>query len=239
MRSILQGGDGLFEADLEGKPVIDTTANHFQDAADFHRLLSSHGAGYLEAPVLCSVVPASQGRLRVLASSEWEAYQRAMPYLEKLAGNIFYLGEPGQASRMKLVNNLILGSFMAAIAEAVALREAAGVEKPTVLDILAAGAGASRVLNSKRDGLLREDFSAHFQSALIYKDLHYLQNLAFQLKMPLFLASAVQGDVRPDLFSWRGEARLLSALHSHEGRLLILLASVGGPLSLNFLLRVQ
>jgi 3-hydroxyisobutyrate dehydrogenase len=127
-----------------------------------------------------------------LASGEKEAYQRGLSYLEKLAASIFYLGEPGLATRMKLVNNLILGSFMAAISEAVALGEAAGVEKATVLDILAAGAGASGVLNAKKDKLLREDFSPQFQSALIYKDLHYLQDLAFQLKKPVFLTSAVK-----------------------------------------------
>lgn len=136
--------------------------------------------------------PAAQGKLTVLASGEKEAYQRALPYLEKLAASIFYLGEPGLATRMKLVNNLILGSFMAAISEALALGEAAGVEKATVLDILAAGAGASGVLNAKKDKLLREDFSPQFQSALIYKDLHCLQDLAFQLKRPVFLASAVK-----------------------------------------------
>ena len=65
-------------------------------------------------------------------------------------------------------------------------------EKATVLEILAAGAGASGVLSAKKDKLLQEDFSPQFQSALIYKDLHYLQDLAFQLKKPVFLASAVK-----------------------------------------------
>jgi 3-hydroxyisobutyrate dehydrogenase len=192
VRSVLQGEGGLLAGGLRGKLVIDTTTNHFADVAQFHDLLSSLGASYLEAPVLGSVVPASQGKLTVLVSGEKEAYERALPYLEKLAANIFYLGKPALATRMKLVNNLILGSFMAAIAESVALGEAAGVEKAIVLDILAAGAGNSGVLNAKKDKLLREDFSPQFQSALIYKDLHYLQDLAFQLKRPLFLASAVK-----------------------------------------------
>jgi 3-hydroxyisobutyrate dehydrogenase len=192
VRSVLQGEGGLLAGGLRGKLVIDTTTNHFVDVAQFHDLLSSIGASYLEAPVLGSVVPASQGKLTVLVSGEKEAYERALPYLEKLAAIIFYLEKPALATRMKLVNNLILGSFMAAIAEAVALGEAAGVEKATVLDILAAGAGNSGVLNAKKDKLLREDFSPQFQSALIYKDLHYLQDLAFQLKRPLFLASAVK-----------------------------------------------
>ena len=192
VRSVLQGEGGLLAGGLRGKLVIDTTTNHFTDVAEFHDLISSRGGSYLEAPVLGSVVPASQGKLTVLASGEKEAYDRALPYLEKLAGNIFYLGEPGLATKMKLVNNLILGSFMAAIAEAVALGEAAGVEKATVLDILAAGAGASGVLSAKEDKLLREDFSPHFQSALIYKDLHYLQDLAKTLRAPLLTGSVTK-----------------------------------------------
>jgi 3-hydroxyisobutyrate dehydrogenase len=192
VRAVLQGESGLLAGGLREKLVIDTTTNHFKDVLDFHKWLSSSGGSYLEATVLGSVVPASQGKLTVLASGEKEAYQRGLPYLEKLAASIFYLEVPGLATRMKLVNNLILGSFMAAISEAVALGEATGVEKTTVLDILAAGAGASGVLNAKKDKLLREDFSPQFQSALIYKDLHYLQDLAFQLKRPVFLASAVK-----------------------------------------------
>ena len=192
VRSVLQGEGGLLAGGLRGKLVIDTTTNHFTDAAEFHDLISSRGGSYLEAPVLGSVVPASQGKLTVLASGEKDAYDRALPYLEKLAGNIFYLEKPGLATKMKLVNNLILGSFLAAIAEAVALGEATGVEKAIVLDILAAGAGASGVLSAKKDKLLREDFSPQFQSALIYKDLHCMQDLAFQLKKPVFLASAVK-----------------------------------------------
>ena len=192
VRAVLQGKGGLLAGDMRGKLVIDTTTNHFKDVADFHNLASSCGGSYLEDPVLGSVVPASQGKLTVLASGEKEAYERALPYLEKLAASIFYLGEPGLATRMKLVNNLILGSFMAAISEALALGEAAGVEEATVLDILAAGAGASGVLSAKKDKLLQDDFSPQYQSALIYKDLHYLQDLAFQLKRPVFLASAVK-----------------------------------------------
>ena len=43
------------------------------------------------------------------------------------------------------------------------------------------------VLNAKRDKLLTEDFTSHFSSALMYKDLHYLQDLARSVKNLLFL----------------------------------------------------
>jgi len=87
---------------------------------------------------------------------------------------------------MKLVNNLVLGTFMAVIAEATVLGERSGIQKETVLDILSAGAGNSGVMNAKKERILNEDFTTHFSAALIYKDLHYLQDLARTLRVPLF-----------------------------------------------------
>jgi 3-hydroxyisobutyrate dehydrogenase len=212
VRSVLEGDNGLLKSDFRGKLVIDTTTNHFNDVAEFHDLIRSHGGQFLESPVLGSVGPASQGALTVLASGEKEAYEEALPYLQKMGKNIFYLEKPTLSTKMKLVNNLILGTFMATIAEAVAFGEAAGVEKSKVLDILAAGAGSSGVLNAKIDKLAKEDFSPQFQSALIYKDLHYLEDLAFDLKKPLFTGSVVK-ELYGMTFS-RGEEKLdFSALY--------------------------
>jgi 3-hydroxyisobutyrate dehydrogenase len=116
VRSVLEGDNGLFRSDIQGQLVLDTTTNHFNDVADFHDLVSSHGSQYLESPVLGSVGPASQGALTVLVSGEKEAYERALPYLQKMGKSIFYLEKPTLATKMKLVNNLILGTFMATIA---------------------------------------------------------------------------------------------------------------------------
>lgn len=55
-----------------------------------------------------------------------------------------------------------------------------------MLVILSAGAGNSMILNAKKEKFLKEDFSTQFSSALVYKDLHYLQDLAVTLKRPLF-----------------------------------------------------
>lgn len=140
--------------------------------------IKAKGGRYVEAPVLGSTVPASLGNLTVLVSEIQSGYEEALPYLQLIGKNIFYLGSPGWATKMKLVNNLLLGNFMASIAEALVFGEEIGLEKEKVLDILAAGAGNSGVLNAKREKLLQEDFSAQFSSALIYKDLHYMQDLA-------------------------------------------------------------
>jgi 3-hydroxyisobutyrate dehydrogenase len=189
VRDVLSGKNGLLEGDCKGKIIIDTTTNHFRDIVSFHEMLRERGGSYLESPVLGSVVPATQGNLTVLVSGDAGAYGKAKPLLEKIGRHIFYLGKPSLAIKMKLINNLALGAFMAAIAETVAFGEKAGIEKSKVIEILSAGAGNSAVLTAKKDKLLQEDFSTHFSSALIYKDLHYLQDLAWSLKMPLFTGS--------------------------------------------------
>jgi len=128
----------------------------------------------------------------ILVSGENGAFEKARPHLERLGRNIFFLGEKTLANRMKLVNNLVLGTFMAVIAEATALGERSGIAKETVLDILSAGAGNSGVMNAKRERILKEDFSTHFSAALIYKDLHYLQDLARTLRVPLFTGTVTK-----------------------------------------------
>ncbi len=187
--SVLTGKSGLLEGGCEGKIIIDTTTNHFEKVLSFHKLIRKHEGHYLESPVLGSVVPALQGNLTVLISGPKDIYERTRPLIEKIGKNIFYLEKPALAIKMKLINNLALGTFMTAIAEAVALGEKAGIDKAVVIDILSAGAGSSAVLNAKKEKLLNEDFSTHFSSALIYKDLHYLQDLAREMKSPLFTGS--------------------------------------------------
>jgi len=191
VREVMEGGGGLLSADLRGKVIVDTTTNHFASAAEFHRQFAARGAGYLEAPVAGSVVPALKGALTVMVSGGRAAYERALPYLEKVGKSVFYLETPGLATKMKLINNLVLGALMASLAEALCFAEEAGVPRDRALEVLSAGAGNSAVLSAKKEKLLNEDFSTHFSSALMHKDLHLMHELARELRRPLF-AGAVK-----------------------------------------------
>lgn len=192
VQAILSQEGGLLSTDLSNKVVVDLSTNHFKEVPLFHALCAKSGGTYLEAPVLGSVVPASQGALTVLVSGKEAGYEKVKPVLENIGKNIFFLKEPGLATKMKLINNLTLGSFMATIAEALSLGETIGLEKAEILEILSVGGGNSLVLNAKRNKLLQEDFSTHFSSALIYKDLHCLQDLAYEEKKSLFTGAVVK-----------------------------------------------
>jgi 3-hydroxyisobutyrate dehydrogenase len=203
---VLRGQQGLLAGDCAGKLIIDTTTNHPAPVRLFHELCRQKGARYVEAPVAGSVVPARAGKLVVMVSGADEDIVAAGPYLDHLAAVVHRLGAPGQATRMKLVNNLCLGTIMAVVAEAVATAEAAGISREQALEVLGDGGGKSLVLDAKRQKLLDEDWSPHFSVAMIAKDLHCLQDLARDLGRPQYLAGVVKEQY----------ARLLLAGREHE-----------------------
>ncbi len=193
VHDVITGRGGLLECDeAKDRVIIDTTTNHPSSALLFHGLLEEYGSKYLDSPVLGSIVPASKGMLTVVSSGDKIAYERALPFIKKIGSTFFHFDEPALASKLKLINNMLLGSIMSAIAEGLAIAEDCGVTKEQALDVLGAGAGKSLVMDAKRQKLLDEDFSNHFSSAAIYKDLHYLQDLARELKRPLITGSAAK-----------------------------------------------
>jgi 3-hydroxyisobutyrate dehydrogenase len=213
VHEVLAAEDGLLAGNCKDRLIVDTTTNHPQAVIGFHDMCADKQALYLEAPVLGSVMPAGKGELTILVSGDKATYGRAKLLLERLGQNIFYFTEYGMATRMKLINNLVLGTLMAGLAEAVALGETAGIPKDQVLEILGAGAGNSAVLTAKRQKLLDEDFAPHFAVGAILKDLHQLQDMAFNLQRPVMTGSVIK-----ELYSQmaaRGEADLdFSAIYN-------------------------
>ena len=189
VRAVLAGPDGVLTTALAGKVVIDLTTNHFDAVERFHEMVAARGGHYLEAPVIGSVTPAAQGTLTILVSGSAEAFERGRPCLEIVGRKIVFLEQAGRATKLKLINNFVLGSLMCTLAEAVVFGEEVGLDRSAVLGILAAGAGASAVLDGRRARLESNDFGSDFTITLMYKDLHYAQDLARQLQRPLFTGS--------------------------------------------------
>ncbi len=189
VKQILTGDNGLLCEELKGKTIIDLTTNHYEDVLEFHKLVNDFGGNYLENPVFGSVAPALKGELTVVSSGKTEVFEAMRPILEKIAKEIFHLPTPSSATKMKLINNLCLGSFMATLAECTALAESCEIPKAKALEILGVGGGQSLVLKAKTQKLIDEDFSAHFSNNAINKDLHLVQDLAYNLNQPLYTAA--------------------------------------------------
>ncbi len=174
---------------IEKKVFIDMTTIHPDTAKWLAEEIIKRGGSFLEAPVLGSVIPAEKGELTIVVSGDEDVYEAHLDIFQVLGKAIFYMGNYGNASTMKLINNTVLGGFMAILAEAFAFAKKAGIDTKLALDILSNGAGQSLVLNAKKEKLLKEDYSTHFSVDLIHKDLTYALDIAQKKKYPTILTA--------------------------------------------------
>lgn len=192
VNDILNNPDGLLSGDLKDKTVIDTTTNHFDDVLNFHRLVKNAGGSYLEAPAVGSVVPAEKGQLMMLVSGNKDIFEKSKNILDIIGGKVFHFTEKGKATKMKLINNMVMGGILTVITEAVALAEKSGFSKDEALDLLGAGAGDSKMLNAKKAKIANGDYSPHFDIKTLVKDLNYAQSLAYNVNQQSLIGSLVK-----------------------------------------------
>lgn len=210
VKDIFNSQNGLLEGDLKNKIVIDTTTNHFENVTNFHRLVKNAGGSYLESPVIGSVVPAEKGMLMVVVSGDTRAFEQSRVILDSLGAKVFHFTDIGKATKIKLINNMVLGSFMATLSEAVSTAEKVGFSKDEAVDLLSAGAGESKILKAKKAKILSGDFSPHFSTRALVKDLEYMEELAYSCQQPAFIGgllkqlytmSGAKGDFNDDFAS--------------------------------------
>ena len=142
------------------------------------RLAAGRGQAFLDCPVSGTAGMVARGDGIIFVGGERDLYDRWQPVLEAMLPRAVYVGRAGQAMTLKLVANLLVGVHSAAAAEALAMARRAGLDMDVAFDVLASGAGSSRMLEVRGPMMLRDDFPAQMKLDLFMKDLHLIQDAA-------------------------------------------------------------
>ena len=135
VRDVYLGDHGVLQT-AAGKLLIDASTAGPRVAEALGREAQAKGARFLEAPVVGSVPAVENGKLLILAAGDQADLEQARPVLEHL-GEIQYAGAAwGNAQRLKLIANSMLGITSAAAAELLAAGTAAGLDGGQVFSIL-------------------------------------------------------------------------------------------------------
>jgi 3-hydroxyisobutyrate dehydrogenase len=148
----LTGGTILLQQSTVGVQGADTVG----------RLADELGLVHVDAPVLGTRKPAEDGSLVVLASGPTEARATVQPVLDAIGSRTVWLGEAGQATRLKLVANSWVLTVVEGIAEALSLAAALGVDPQQFLDAVRGGAMDAPYVQLKGAAMLAGDFSPSF-----------------------------------------------------------------------------
>jgi len=179
--SVLDIYSKIIKNNIKNKLFIDMTTVHPETAKNIANMIIKNEAYFLEAPVIGSVIPAQKGVLTILISGDENIYKNNLDIFSVLGKEIFFMGDYGMASTMKLINNAVLGSFFNVLCEAFIFAKKAGIDEKLTLKVLENGAGKSMVLDAKKEKLLNNDYSTHFSTGLIHKDLTYALDVANKL----------------------------------------------------------
>ena len=161
--------------------MVDHSTIGVEAARAVHGLLATAGIAYLDAPVSGGTLGARQGTLALMASGDQALFDRLDPVLAALAKNRFYIGpEPGQGQAMKLLNNFLSATAMAATSEAVAFGESLGLDPRIMIDVFNASSGQNTATSDKFPRrILTKQFDAGFTIDLLTKDVNlYLEEVA-------------------------------------------------------------
>jgi 3-hydroxyisobutyrate dehydrogenase len=171
VRGLYCGRKGFFDVDVNGKTFIEMSTVAPAVAHELAPLAAARGVSWLEAPVMGSLPKAREGSLLALAGGSAEAVKRAEPYLAAITRRIVHMGPAGSGYAMKLCSNLLMASYLQALAEALALGTGHGIALDDILDILGESPVASPWLKSKRPILKGEGHDMSLDIVSLRKDM--------------------------------------------------------------------
>ena len=173
--------------------VVDHSTIGTAAAVRVHALLAGHGVEYVDAPVSGGVSGAVNATLAIMYSGPEATFETLRPVFESMAGNVFRVGDrPGQGQAMKVLNNFLSGTAMAATAEAVAFGVRQGLDMKMILDVVNASSGRNTATADKfPNRVLTGTWDAGFHSAQLNKDLGLYRDAAAAIGTPRPVSPAV------------------------------------------------
>jgi 3-hydroxyisobutyrate dehydrogenase-like beta-hydroxyacid dehydrogenase len=167
------------------KRLIDLSTTGSQTAIKVAGALAKKNIVQIDCPVSGGVGGAAKGTLALMVSGP-KADVDAVKDALAVFGKHYFNGEkPGMGQTMKLANNFLSASAMAATAEAVAMGVKAGLDAAVMIDVINAGSGRSRASDQKfPQSILPRTFDYGFATALMLKDVRLCFDEAKNLGTP-------------------------------------------------------
>ena len=155
------------------RTVVDTSTIGIEAAREAAELCSRHGIQYVDSPVSGGAIGAQKGTIAVMCAGPADIVEELTPIMLKFSKHVFHIGEvAGQAQTLKMLNNFLSGTAMAATAEAVAFGVQMGLDMKTILDVVNVSSGQNTATAEKfPQRVLTETYDAGFRVEQINKDL--------------------------------------------------------------------
>lgn len=183
---VICGKDGVLEGAHPGMVLIDMGSIAPEMSRSIAQRANAKGMSMLDAPVTGNPKVAADGKLGIMVGGPKQAFEACLPVLSKMGIKIIHVGEEnGKGTTLKLINNLIMGVAIEAVAEALVLAAKAEIDPQKVLEITSVGGARTGAMETRGSRMIQHDFSPHFSANNMHKDLSGALKLAEEVGVSL------------------------------------------------------
>jgi putative dehydrogenase len=181
----------IVDADVRPQVIVEASTFTIADKTRAERALRKAGHVMLDCPISGTGAQARTRDLVVYASGDSKAIRRLRPMFAAFARATHDLGPFGNGSRMKYVANLLVAINNVAAAEAMVLGLKAGLDPQTVHDMVATGAGNSRVFELRAPMMVKDRYDEPTMKISVWqKDMAVIGEFARGIGVPTPLFDA-------------------------------------------------
>jgi len=190
VEEVVLGPGGLGEALHRGSLLVDLSTSLPSVSRRIAERLASREVAFADAPVSGGEGGARSATLAIMVGAAPEVFDRARPYLATIGKTVVRVGDVGAGGIAKLVNNMIVASTFAVIAEGMALATANGVDVTRLYDAIREGWAGSKVLDVSAPAIAARQYTPGGTVDMMQKDLSYARMLAAETQSPIPMTAA-------------------------------------------------
>lgn len=165
------GEQGILQNASTGTILIDMTTTSPRLSLRIAQAAAKKGLCALDAPVSGGDVGARQATLSIMVGGDPAVYQACLPLFQAMGKQVVYEGPAGSGQHTKMANQIALGGAIAGVCEALAYGKRAGLDLPTMLQSISAGAAGSWQMSNMAPRMLASDFAPGFFIKHYIKDM--------------------------------------------------------------------
>ena len=169
--------------------LIETSTLSIECKIKNQERLNAINVDILDCPISGTGRQAENKDIVMYASGLKESYEMALPVLETFSRESFFLGDFGNATKVKLIANLLVSIHNVASAEAIRLGEKSGLDLNELYKVISSGAATSKIFELRAPMMIAKDYSpASMKMNVWKKDMELIRDMLdnHEIDSPLF-----------------------------------------------------
>nr|WP_272873973.1 NAD(P)-binding domain-containing protein [Staphylococcus shinii] len=194
VKAVLYSGEDaiLKQTDIKVKAVVDTSSLTPNESLEISKVLETRQVKYMDAPVSGGEPLAITGELSVMIGCAETDLPEVQKVLEPIAASVIRVGDVGAGSVVKLANQIIVNTNIAALSEAVVLAKKFDIDLANMYEAIKGGLAGSSVMDAKFPKMIEEDYQPGGTLNINLKDMKNVSSTADTVGLTLPIANQVK-----------------------------------------------